>query len=182
MAGTSSSEIHIAEFPPNLNVLVIDTDPGALEVIEKSCKENSHQVVICSESSRAVDVLLKKEIDIRLIIMELHMPMMDGYEFLQFLNKEEIDIPFVMMSEDSTWFSMTKAFHLGAIYYFLKPFNNDKRLDLWAPLLRHYYDRLNKKDDETSDGSEFASDGESDGEAEADDTLHKKDDTLIKKE
>ncbi|KOM28706.1 hypothetical protein LR48_Vigan564s001600 [Vigna angularis] len=167
MAGTSSSAIHIAEFPPNLNVLVIDTDPdpGALEVIEKSCKENSHQ-----------------EIDIRLIIMELHMPMMDGYEFLQFLNKEEIDIPFVMMSEDSTWFSMSKAFHLGAIHYFLKPFNNDKRLDLWAPLLKHYYDRRNLKDDETSDGSEFASDRESDGEAEADDTLHKKDDTLLKKE
>ncbi|KAG2410407.1 uncharacterized protein HKW66_Vig0010720 [Vigna angularis] len=106
-------------------------------------------------------------------------PARDGVSGLN----EEYWIPVPgLMSEDSTWFSMSKAFHLGAIHYFLKPFNNDKRLDLWAPLLKHYYDRRNLKDDETSDGSEFASDRESDGEAEADDTLHKKDDTLLKKE
>ncbi|XP_014510609.1 two-component response regulator ARR14-like isoform X2 [Vigna radiata var. radiata] len=159
MDGTSSSVIDFADIPLNLNVLVIDTDPEALEFIKKSCEENirckdiSHQAVICFESSMAVEVLLKKEIDIHLIVMELHMPMMNGYEFMQFLDEEGFDIPF--------------AFELGAIEYFFKPFRGrDHLLDLWSPFLKHYIARR-KEDDETSDG-----------EAKADDTLHKKDDDV----
>ncbi|WVZ23165.1 hypothetical protein V8G54_001709 [Vigna mungo] len=45
MAGISSPAINISEFPSNLNVLVIDTDLRVLEFIEKSCKEDSHQVM-----------------------------------------------------------------------------------------------------------------------------------------
>ncbi|WVZ21933.1 hypothetical protein V8G54_000477 [Vigna mungo] len=182
MAGTSFSTID--KFPPKLNILVIDTDPEALELIEKKCKEKSHQVVKCSESSRAVDVLLKKEIDIHLILMELHMPMMNGFAFLQFLNKEEFDIPFVMMSMDFTWFSMTKAFQLGAMEYFMKPL--DERLDLLQPFLRHYCARRNNlKDDETSDEEAKVDDildKKDDILDKKDDTLDKKDDTLDKKD
>ncbi|WVZ23554.1 hypothetical protein V8G54_002098 [Vigna mungo] len=180
MDGTSSSVIDFPDIPLNLNVLVIDTDPEDLEFIKKSCEENirckdiSHQAVICSESSMAVEVLLKKEIDIHLIVMELHMPMMNGYEFMQFLYEEGFDIPFVMMSSKSDgipFSSMEMAFKLGAIEYFFKPFRGrDQLLDLWSPFLKHYIARR-KEDEETSDG-----------EAKADDTLHEKDDTLHEKD
>ncbi|WVZ21848.1 hypothetical protein V8G54_000392 [Vigna mungo] len=163
MAGTSSSAIDIPEFPSSLNVLVIDTDSGVLEFMEKSCKEKSHQAVICSESSMAVDVLRKEEIEIHLIVMERNMPMMNGFEFLQFLDEEGFDIAFVMMSDDITRSSMRKAFQFGAIHYFIKPFG-DRLLDMWPPFLKHYYDRRHLEDDETGDG-----------EAKANDTLHKKD-------
>ncbi|WVZ26468.1 hypothetical protein V8G54_005012 [Vigna mungo] len=185
MDGTSSSGINIPpDIPLSLNVLVIDTDPEALEFIKKSCEENirckdiSHQAIICFESSMAVEVLLKKEIDIHLIVMELHMPMLNGYEFMQFLDEEGFDIPFVMMSskyDGFPWSSVEKAFELGAIEYFFKPFRGrDHLLDLWSPFLKHYIAR--RKEDETSDG-EAKDDETSDGEAKADDTLHKKDDT-----
>ncbi|WVZ24690.1 hypothetical protein V8G54_003234 [Vigna mungo] len=45
MAGSSSSSIDMPELPPNFNILVIDTDCKVLELIEKSCNENSHQVM-----------------------------------------------------------------------------------------------------------------------------------------
>ncbi|KOM24583.1 hypothetical protein LR48_Vigan2325s000100 [Vigna angularis] len=90
-----SSSIDPPEFPSNFNVLAIDTDLKVLEFIEKSCNKNSHQVKICSKSTSAVDLLLKKEIDFHLIIMELHMPLIDGYEFLEILDDEAIDVPFI---------------------------------------------------------------------------------------
>ncbi|WVZ23163.1 hypothetical protein V8G54_001707 [Vigna mungo] len=156
MAGISSPAINISEFPSNLNVLAIDTDLRVFEFINKSCKEDSHQVIICTESSSAVDVLLKKEIDIHLIIMELHMPMMDGYEFLQFLNKEVIDIPFAVMSEDYSSISMTKAFDLGACDYFKKPFNDDYWLNLWGSMFKHHiYLRRKKKNIDSLDDDEI---------------------------
>ncbi|XP_014507422.1 two-component response regulator ARR14 [Vigna radiata var. radiata] len=183
MAGTSSSEIDIPEFPSSLNVLVIDTDSGVLEYMEKSCKEKSHKAVICFESSMAVEVLRKEEIEIHMIVMELNMPMMNGFEFLQFLDEEGFDIAFVMMSDDFTLSTMTKAFQLGAIFYFIKPFG-DRLLDLWPPFLKHYYDRRHLEDDETGDGEAKADEDDEtgDGEAKADDTLHKKDDTFHKKD
>ncbi|XP_047173612.1 two-component response regulator ARR14-like [Vigna umbellata] len=184
MAGSSSS-IDMPEFPSNFNVLAIDTDLRVLEFIDKSCNDNSHKVKICSESSSAVDFLLEKEIDFHLIIMELHMPMMDGYEFLHFLDKEVIDVPFIMMSEDRTPLSQEKAFNLGACDYWVKPifeygflFENKH---LWSPMFRHHFHcrRIRKnidslEDDEISETS-YSSEFSSDGEVEADDdSPHKK--------
>ncbi|XP_047158044.1 two-component response regulator ARR14-like [Vigna umbellata] len=185
MAGSFSSSIEKPEFPSNLNILAIDTDLKVLEFIEKSCNENSHQVKICSESSSAVDLLLKKEIDFHLIFMELHMPMMDGYEFLRFLDKEVIDVAFVMMSEDDTDLSHKKAFKLGACDYWVKPFLEYaflfERRHLCSPMMQHHFHfrRIRKnidslEDDEISETS-YSSEFSSEEEAEADDdTLHKK--------
>ncbi|BAT72755.1 hypothetical protein LR48_Vigan325s000200 [Vigna angularis] len=184
MAGSSSSSIEMPKFPSNLNVLAIDTDLKVLKFIEKSCNENSHQVKICSESSSAVDLLLKKEIDFHLIIMELHMPIMDGFGFLRFLKKEVIDVPFIMMSEDDTDLSHKKAFKLGACDYWVKPFLEYaflfERKHLCSPMMRHHFHfrRIRKidslEDDEISDTS-YNSEFSSEGEAEADDdTPHEK--------
>ncbi|XP_014523805.1 two-component response regulator ARR14-like [Vigna radiata var. radiata] len=172
MDGTSSSRINVPlDIPLSLNVLVIDTDPEALEFIKKSCKENDrckeipHQAIICSESSMAVDVLENSVLDIDLIVMELHMPKMNGYEFLQYLHENGFDIPFVMMlskSDGFPWSSLEKAVKLGAIDYFFKPFSGPRLLDLWSPFLKHYMARRK--------------------EAKADDTLHEKDDTLHEKD
>ncbi|WVZ26247.1 hypothetical protein V8G54_004791 [Vigna mungo] len=168
MAGISKKDI-IDRFPSNLNILVIDTDIEVLEFIEKTYK-GSHQVIICTESSRAVDLLLRKEIDIHLIIMELHMPMMDGYEFLEFLNKEEMDVPLIIMSEKKEAFQDTKlcimkAIELGACYNWVKPLTEGYLRTFWVPMLRHYENwhiRKNIERSETSYGSEFSSHREAD--------------------
>ncbi|WVZ24635.1 hypothetical protein V8G54_003179 [Vigna mungo] len=140
-------------FPSNLNVLAIDTDLEVLEFIEKSCNKNSHQVKTCSESSSAVKLLVEKEIDIHLIIMELNMPLINGYEFLEFLDDEAID--------DRTLPTQEKAFRHGACDYWFKPLFDLKE---------------DEKGETGYDSDEEAEVGnDSDEEAEAgDDSPHKK--------
>ncbi|XP_014505888.1 two-component response regulator ARR2 [Vigna radiata var. radiata] len=181
MTGSSSSSNEIPEFPPNFNILAIDTDHKVLEFIEKSCNENSHKATKCSESSSAVDLLLKKEIDFHLIIMELHMPKMDGFGFLRFLNKEVIDVPFIMMSEDNSDLSQQKALTLGACNYWVKPFLQYtylfERKRLCSPMMRHHvhFRRIRKNIDSLEDDEISETSYSSDGEAEAnDDSPHKK--------
>ncbi|WVZ26105.1 hypothetical protein V8G54_004649 [Vigna mungo] len=175
MAGSYSSSIDMPELPPNFNILVIDIDCKVLELIEKSCNENSHQVTTCSKSLSAVDLLLKKEIDFHLIIMELHMPTMDGFGFLHFLNKEVIDVPFIMMSEDNSAPSQQKALTLGACNYWVKPFLDYKyifeRKRLRSPIIRHHFHfrRIRKNIDSLEDDEISETSYSSDGEAEADD-------------
>ncbi|WVZ24685.1 hypothetical protein V8G54_003233 [Vigna mungo] len=175
MAGSSSSSIDMPKLPPNFNILVIDTDCKVLELIEKSCNENSHQVTTCSKSLSAVDLLLKKEIDFHLIIMELHMPTMDGFGFLHFLNKEVIDVPFIMMSEDNSHPSQEKAITLGVCHYWVKPFLDYtymfERNLLSLSMIRHHFHcrRIKKNIDSLEDDEISETSYSSDGEAEADD-------------
>jgi len=56
-----------------------------------------YAVIAYFESLRAVDVIWQNKRHIDLILIELHMPIMDGYEFLQFLHEEQINVPLISM-------------------------------------------------------------------------------------
>ncbi|WVZ25355.1 hypothetical protein V8G54_003899 [Vigna mungo] len=115
------------------------------------------------------------------------MLMMDGYEFIQFLNKEEIYVPLILMFFANTVRSLKKAFELGVCYYWLKPLEDFYVSNFWPVMVRHYKERLITKNmnglkfDKRSDTS-GSSECFSDMEVVADDTFHMKDDTLHKKE
>ncbi|XP_022639930.1 two-component response regulator ARR11 [Vigna radiata var. radiata] len=175
----SSSSIDMSAMPKfpstNLTILAIDTDLKVLEFIEKSCNKNSHQAKICSESSNAVKLLAEKEIDCHLIIMELNMPEINGYEFLEFLDDEAIDVPFIMMSEDRTLASQEKAFRLGACDYWFKPlFKYEvffEKNHFLSPMMRHhiYFKRIGINLDSLKEDEKGALGYDSDEEAEAND-------------
>ncbi|WVZ25354.1 hypothetical protein V8G54_003898 [Vigna mungo] len=165
----SSSSINMSNkprFPSNLNVFVIDIDLEVLEFIEKSCNKNSHQVKTCSESSSAVKLLVEKEIDFHLIIMELNMPLINGYEFLEFLDDEAIDVPLIITSEDHTLPTQEKALDMELAIIGLNPY---LRINLDSLKEDEKGETCYDSDEETEAGND------SDEKAEAgDDSPHKK--------
>ena len=54
-------------------------------------------VIAYSESLCVVDVKWRSKMHIDLILIKLHMPIMNGYEFLQFLHEEQINVPLISM-------------------------------------------------------------------------------------
>jgi len=54
-----------------------------------------------SESLSAVNLLRERKTHIHLILIEVHMPIMDGYEFLQFVKKERINVPVISTTTTS---------------------------------------------------------------------------------
>ncbi|XP_027919662.1 two-component response regulator ARR14-like [Vigna unguiculata] len=125
------SSLHFSEFPSILNVLVIDSDLKLLEFIKKTCNQYSYKVMTFSESLSAVNLLRERKTHIHLILIEVHMPIMDGYEFLQFVKKERINVPVIMMSEDDSKASAMKAIELGACDYRNKPLCEDMLKNMW---------------------------------------------------
>ncbi|KAK7341107.1 hypothetical protein VNO80_24031 [Phaseolus coccineus] len=130
MARISSEE---KVFPSNLRVLAIDIDPSVLEFVKKTCNECCYQVMTCTESLRAVDIFRDRKMSFNLVLMEVHMPNMDGYEFLV---NQKIDVPVIMMSFDDDKKSVMKAIKLGACDYWIKPLHEDRIKNMWAHVVR----------------------------------------------
>ncbi|KOM51269.1 hypothetical protein LR48_Vigan08g209600 [Vigna angularis] len=78
-------------------------------------------VLACSESQSAVNALRKRKQRIDLILVEVDMPIMNGYEFLEFIKKEQVDVPLIMMSSDNSRASVMRAMEHGAYDYWVKP-------------------------------------------------------------
>ncbi|CAJ1935689.1 unnamed protein product [Sphenostylis stenocarpa] len=147
MAKISSDqeEKGLQRIPPSLRVLAIDTDPTVLDFIKKTCNQYGYQVITCSESVIAANVLRESKGRIDLILIEVHMPIMDGYQFLQFVN-QEIYVPVILMSSDDSQSSAYKAFELGACDYSVKPLNEKELKNMWKHVYRKSIRETKQKD------------------------------------
>ncbi|XP_014506799.1 two-component response regulator ARR14-like [Vigna radiata var. radiata] len=158
MAEISSTDF--PDFPSILNVLVIDSELNVLDFIKKTCNQYSYQVMACSESISAVNILRERKTHIHLILIEVDMPVMDGYEFMLFVNKEGINVPVIVMSHDDSKPCIMKTVQLGACDYWKKPLNEDIMIkNMWTHAFRKFLgeDRTQKNTDENDKTREDAS-------------------------
>jgi CheY-like chemotaxis protein len=77
---------------------------------------------VCRNGKDALEMLKKEKFD--LILLDLMMKDMDGYEFLKHREKLKDKTPVVVISSLNEEENITKAMALGAIDYITKPFNS----------------------------------------------------------
>lgn len=131
------------------NVLLIEDDPATQKLIRKILHRNDYKVQSASNGSEALKMVRKdtdRKIDI--IITDLYMPEMDGYELTKTLNEEFPQIPIVIMSgaEQDEIDRMTELTIKGCL---LKPINS---LHLLNTLQRIYSKVLKRKLDQSTSG------------------------------
>lgn len=104
-----------------IRILLIDTDKELLEEIKKSLKNENSLVWKCTSSPQAIE-LAKKEIP-HLILLELHMPQMDGIDICLELRQEELlkNTLIVFHTVSSEDYCQIAAFNAGADDYIIKP-------------------------------------------------------------
>jgi DNA-binding response OmpR family regulator len=107
---------------PSVNILIVDDDPKSLMALE-ALLTGPERVIFKAESGReALRYLLKT--DFALILMDVRMPVMDGFETAALIRKREQskNTPIIFVSAVSTLDSdVTKGVSLGAIDYIFKP-------------------------------------------------------------
>ncbi|KAL2337232.1 hypothetical protein Fmac_011678 [Flemingia macrophylla] len=123
-----------------LKVLAIDHDPTVLDFIVQTCDQFKYQVVTCTESPQALNLLREGKVCIHVILMELHMSNMDGLEFLQHIKNK---IPVIVMSADDATSSVMKAVAAGACDYWIKPLHEKQLKNMWTHAFRKVF-RENK--------------------------------------
>lgn len=82
-----------------------------------------YQVINADDGAQALDEMIVEKPD--LIILDLMMPVMDGFKFLEQKDKMGINTPVIVLSARTDPESINKALTLGAKDYITKPFDSD---------------------------------------------------------
>lgn len=99
-------------------ILIADDDSLVRLAIQKILTLFNHEVVAV-ESGRQVLEQVSDEFDV--IVLDINMPDMDGFETLERLNEQCIDIPVLFLTGVGTMDYAVKAIHLGAYDFLTKP-------------------------------------------------------------
>lgn len=107
-------------------ILVVDDEEVNRRVLRKIL-ESEYQVVEAEDGESALKSLLEKDHTVEAIILDIIMPKMDGYAFLEQYRQSDAlsNIPVIVSTGDETTENEVKCFELGAWDVVKKPFNTD---------------------------------------------------------
>uniref|UniRef100_A0A7V5XI70 Response regulator n=1 Tax=Thermodesulfobacterium geofontis TaxID=1295609 RepID=A0A7V5XI70_9BACT len=107
-------------------VLVVD-DSRAIREIERKYLEELGFEVLEAENGEEAFKILEENSDVKLILLDWHMPVMNGYEFLLKLraNPNWSDIKVMMVTTENQQRSIIEAIMAGANEYLMKPFDKE---------------------------------------------------------
>jgi len=109
-------------------VWVVDDDRSIRWVLEKALKGASMDVRTFENADSALRSLDRDHPDV--IISDIRMPGMDGFEFLQNVHTRNPDLPVIIITAHSDLDSAVSAYQGGAFEYLPKPFDVDEAVEL----------------------------------------------------
>jgi len=111
---------------PKKKILVVDDEPAWLKILSYVLRKRGYDVREESSATGALKSL--KEYTPDLIVSDVRMPDMNGFDFLDRVkrSKTNSDIPFVFITAIDDYDSRKAAQDLGAADYLTKPFNEEE--------------------------------------------------------
>lgn len=114
-------------------ILVVEDDRN-MRLLTAARLEDMYTVVCANDGIEAMEEIHKGGID--LIIADIMMPRMDGYELLKTIREEGYTTPFLMLTAKEALEDKQKGFSLGTDDYMTKPFSSDELVWRTQALLR----------------------------------------------
>ena len=116
------------------HILVVDDDKNTRMYFEAVLANNGYTVTVAKNGEEALHTLDKEHID--LVVLDIMMPKMDGYEFTKTLRESDNNLPILMVSAKQLPADKNRGFAVGTDDYMTKPVNQDEFLYRIKALLR----------------------------------------------
>lgn len=115
-------------------VLVVEDDASLRKLMSAALKQNGYEAFTAEDGEKALEMLDKTNID--LIISDIMMPNMDGYELTSQLRRANYDLPILMVTAKESFEDKQKGFMSGTDDYMVKPIDVNEMILRVGALLR----------------------------------------------
>ena len=105
-------------------ILVVDDDQFANTLVQFVLNKEGYEVETMDNPRGAMRMIQKRMPD--LLIIDVMMPYLNGFEFAKHLREDGYDIPIIFMTAQDTIESKLRGFDIGADDYICKPFNHQE--------------------------------------------------------
>ena len=115
-------------------ILVVDDDKNTRLYLKAVLEKAKYTVLVAQDGEDALDVLDSEHVD--LVVLDVMMPRMDGYEFTRILREANNNLPVLMVSAKQMPSDKHKGFIVGTDDYITKPIDEEEMLYRIKALLR----------------------------------------------
>lgn len=116
------------------HILVVDDDKNTSMYFQAVLEQNGYTVTVAQNGVEALDAMDKEHVD--LVVLDVMMPKMDGYQFTKTLRECNNNLPILMVSARQLPADKNKGFAVGTDDYMTKPVDQDEFLYRIKALLR----------------------------------------------
>lgn len=127
-------------------ILVVDDDPTMVKLINVNLKLNNYLVAEANSGEEALEIVDSEDLD--LIVLDIMMPGVDGWEVLQRIrsNPDTEEMPVILVTAKTQDSDVIRGWELGADEYVIKPFNPLLLVEVIKMVLdRSYEERLDRR-------------------------------------
>lgn len=123
-----------------INVLIVDDIPLNVLLVQKMLGKFKVKILTANDGQTALDTIASTQVD--LVLLDLMMPGIDGYEVLRRLRADEKthDLPVVILSALNSNEDVTKGMQLGANDFITKPIIMERLLSCVANQVNEIWD------------------------------------------
>ena len=109
------------------HILIADDSDFLRMMVRQILLAEQYTVLEAKDGKECMDILAKETVDS--LILDIHMPVMDGFEVLEKVRECYSKLPVIMLTADCAEESVRRALNLGAKGYVVKPFGADVLLE-----------------------------------------------------
>ena len=117
-----------------LNILVVDDDKSTRMLLKAVLEAENYTVITAVNGEDALEAMDRNHVD--LVVLDVMMPKMDGYEFTRTLRQGDNNLPILMVSAKQLPADKHKGFLVGTDDYMTKPIDEEEMLLRIKALLR----------------------------------------------
>ncbi|NLM10661.1 MAG: response regulator transcription factor [Clostridiaceae bacterium] len=115
-------------------IMVVEDNYNTGKLMEAVLVQNGYEVILAKDGIDALEKMDNHHVD--LIVLDLMLPRMDGYEFTRILRESNNNIPILMVTAKETPADKKKGFIVGTDDYMVKPVDEEEMILRIAALLR----------------------------------------------
>ncbi len=117
-----------------INILVLEDDIKLNQIICVKLNAHGYHAISCKSAMEAFDKMMDSTFD--LILSDIMMPDIDGFEFAAMIRQQDKTIPILFITAKNDFASKEKGYRLGIDDYMVKPVELDEMLLHIGALLR----------------------------------------------